>query len=133
MLVRKDARIDKPADLKGKRVGVPEYQQTAALWIARRAAARIRRPAQGHGILDGAPPSRSHGGATGFKPPPGVTVNQIPPEKSIGSMMVSGKLDAVMFYLLDPNLVDRSTVDLHSHPDIKPLFPDPVGRGRAVL
>ena len=42
------------------------------------------------------PPSRSHGGATGFKPPPGVTVNQIPPDKSIGSMMVSGELDAVM-------------------------------------
>ena len=28
----RDAGIDKPADLKGKRVGVPEYQQTAALW-----------------------------------------------------------------------------------------------------
>ena len=32
ILVRTDARIDQPADLKGKRVGVPEYQQTAALW-----------------------------------------------------------------------------------------------------
>ena len=74
-------------------------------------------------------PSHSHGGATGFKPPPGVTVNQIPPEKSIGSMMVSGELDAVIFYLLDPNLVDRSTIDLHSHPDIKPLFPDPAAEG----
>jgi 4,5-dihydroxyphthalate decarboxylase len=75
------------------------------------------------------PPSRSHGGATGFKPPPGVIVNQIPLEKSIGSMMVSGELDAVIFYLLDPNLVDRSTIDLHSHPDIKPLFPDPWAEG----
>ena len=31
-LVRTDAGIDSPADLKGKRVGVNEYQQTAALW-----------------------------------------------------------------------------------------------------
>ena len=31
MLVRKDAGIDGPADLKGKRIGVPEYVQTAAL------------------------------------------------------------------------------------------------------
>ena len=74
-------------------------------------------------------PSKSHGGATGFKAPPGVTVNQIPADKSIGSMMVSGELDAVMFYLVDPNLIDRSTVDLHSHPDIKPLFPDPLAEG----
>ena len=32
ILVRRDAGIDTPADLKGKRVAVPEYQQTAALW-----------------------------------------------------------------------------------------------------
>ena len=129
ILVRNDAKIDKPADLKGKRVGVPEYQQTAALWV--------------RGVLENefgvAPkdmefwmernPSKSHGGATGFKPPPGVTVNQIPEDKSIGSMMVSGELDAVMFYLVDPNLIDRSTVDLHNHPDIKPLFPDPLAEG----
>ena len=32
MMVRRDAGIEVPADLKGRRVGVPEYQQTAALW-----------------------------------------------------------------------------------------------------
>src|SRR5216683_6396037 len=30
--VRADAGVAQPSDLKGKRVGVPEYQQTAALW-----------------------------------------------------------------------------------------------------
>ena len=30
--VRKDAKIDSPAGLKGKRIGVPEYIQTSALW-----------------------------------------------------------------------------------------------------
>ena len=44
-------------------------------------------------------------------------------------MMVSGELDAVMYYLVDPNLIDRSTVDLHNHPDIKPLFADPWAEG----
>ena len=32
ILVRKDRGIEKPSDLKGKKMGVPEYQQTAALW-----------------------------------------------------------------------------------------------------
>jgi 4,5-dihydroxyphthalate decarboxylase len=75
------------------------------------------------------PPSRSHGGATGCVPPPGVTVRQIPPEKNIGAMMLAGELDAVMYYLVDPNLIDRSTADLRNHPDIKPLFSDPWAEG----
>ena len=128
-LVRKDAKIDKPSDLKGKRVGVPEYQQTAALWSRGALQHEFGVEPKDMEFWMERPPSRSHGGATGFKPPPGVTVNQIPLEKSIGSMMVSGELDAVIFYLLDPNLVDRSTIDLHSHPDIKPLFPDPWAEG----
>lgn len=31
--VRAEANIQTPADLKGKRMGVPEYQMTAAVWI----------------------------------------------------------------------------------------------------
>lgn len=129
ILVRKDAGIESPADMKGKRVGVPEYQQTAAVWS--------------RGILEHdfgvAPkdmefwmeraPSHSHGGSTGFQPPPGVTVHRIPQEKNIGSMMLSGELDATLLYLVDPNLIDRSTADLWHHPNIRPLF-EPIAEGR---
>jgi 4,5-dihydroxyphthalate decarboxylase len=44
-------------------------------------------------------------------------------------MMLSGELDASIHYLVDRNLVDRSTADLHDHPDIKPLFSDPLAEG----
>ena len=85
--VRADSGIEKPEDLKGKRVGVPEYQQTAALWS--------------RGVLKhefGVEPEdiewcmerteeRSHGGATGFQPPAGVSFNRIPADKSIGTML----------------------------------------------
>jgi 4,5-dihydroxyphthalate decarboxylase len=124
IFVRKDAKIAKPADLKGKRMGVPEYVQTSALWT--------------RGVLENefgvAPkdmtffmervPTHSHAGAIGFKAPPGVVINQIPPEKSIGSMMLSGEIDACMSYNRHQDLIDRSGADLESHPDIKPLFPD---------
>jgi 4,5-dihydroxyphthalate decarboxylase len=126
ILVRKDAKIAGPADLKGKRVGVPEYVQTSALWT--------------RGVLENefgiAPkdmtffmervPARSHAGAIGFAAPPGVTINQIPPEKSIASMLLGGGLDACMSYnRKQGDLIDRSDADLENHPAIKPLFADP--------
>jgi len=129
ILVRRAAGIDKPADLKGKRVGVPEYQQTAALWA---------RGVLQHefGVRDRdmefwmeRTPEMSHGGATGFKPPPGVVVHQIPADKSIGSMMLDGELDAVLHYLSGRNLVDRSRADLTNNPDFKYLFADPIAEG----
>src|SRR6202171_3946721 len=123
ILVRRGAGIDKPADLKGKRVGVPEYQQTAALWARGVLEHEFGVAPKDMEFWMERTPEMSHGGATGFKPPPGVTVHQIPADKSIGSMMLAGELDAVIFYLVDPNLIDRSTVDLRNHPDIKPLFP----------
>ena len=129
ILVRRDAGIETPADLKGKRVGVPEYQQTAALWA--RGVLRHEfgvEPRHMQFWMERGP-SHSHAGALGFMPPPGVTINLIAPEKSLGGMMLSGELDAALHYIVDPNLVDRSTADLWNHPDIRPLFADPLAEG----
>jgi len=130
ILVRADANIASPADLKGKRVGVPEYQQTAAIW--------------GRGVLEnefGVRPhdmeffmervaDKSHGGATGFRPPAGVTVHQIPASTNIGEMLVAGELDATLLYLARGNLIDRSRIDLSADKRVRPLFPDRALEGR---
>jgi 4,5-dihydroxyphthalate decarboxylase len=122
ILVRIASGIEKPEDLRGKRVGVPEYQQTAAIW--------------GRGVLQHEfgvhpkeiewfmerTPETSHGGATGFKPPTGVTVHQIPATTNIGEMLVKGELDATLLYLTNPNLVDRSRIDLSKDARFRPLF-----------
>ena len=129
ILVRRDARIDKPADLKGRRVGVPEYQQTAALWTRGALQHEFGVAASDMEFWMERVPTHSHAGAVAFKPPPGVTIHQIPAEKSIGSMMLSGEIEAVIHYIRHNNLVDRSTVDLNNHPDIKTLFPDPWAEG----
>jgi 4,5-dihydroxyphthalate decarboxylase len=125
VLVRRDAGIETPADLKGKRVGVPEYQQTAALWTRGVLQHEFGVEPKDMEFWMERNPERSHGSATGFKVPPGVTIHQIPLGKNIGSMMLSGELEATLLYIVDPNLVDRSTVDLWNHPDIRPLFSDP--------
>jgi 4,5-dihydroxyphthalate decarboxylase len=129
ILVRAAAGIEQPADLRDKRVGVHEYQQTAALWI--------------RGVLQhefGVAPADmdwymergeefSHGSATGFQPPPGLRFQRIPPEKSIASMLLADELDVALFYVSRRTLLDRSGVDLRGHPRIRPLFGDPLAEG----
>ena len=129
ILVRRAAGIEKPADLKGKRVGVPEYQQTAALWTRGALEHEFGVQARDLEWWMERVPSHSHRGAVGFEPPAGVVIKQVPAEKSLGSMMLSGEIDATVHYIRRTNLVDRSTIDLPSHPDVKPLFPDPLAEG----
>jgi 4,5-dihydroxyphthalate decarboxylase len=124
IVVRKDSGIDAPADLKGKRAGVPEYQQTAAIWT--------------RGVLQhefGVKPSdmswwmernddRSHGHTTGFKAPPGVSIAPVPLNTNLGDMLLRKEIDAIVHYIAHGNLVDRSRVDLFNHPEVKFLFED---------
>ena len=123
ILVNTNSGIVKPEDLKGKRVGVPEYQQTAALW--------------GRGVLQhefGVHASdmewfmeraedKSHGGATGFQPPDGVKLTYMKGDQTISSMLVSGELDAAIHYIPRANLVDRNPVDIRKHEAITDIIP----------
>lgn len=129
ILVRADRDIAQPADLKGKRVGVPEYQQTAALWTR---GALLHEFGVHPRDLEWSMernPERSHGGATGFAPPPGVRLRYIPPESSVGEMLASGELDAALHYLTDRNLVDRSRRDFTGSASVRYLFADRQAEG----
>ncbi len=130
ILVRKDARIAAPADLRGKRVGVPEYQQTAAVWGRGVLEHEFGvRPADIEWFMERTP-EKSHGGVTAFAPPAGVTVNRIPGSSSIGEMLLAGELDATLLYLANRNLVDRSRADLTGDPRFAYLFADRAAEGR---
>jgi 4,5-dihydroxyphthalate decarboxylase len=107
ILVREDSPIAHPEDLRGRRVGVLEYQQTAAVWI---------RGALQHefGIRDvdldwfmERRPAASHGGATGFTPPEGVRLTYVPSESSLAAMLMDRTIDAILFYPPEVDGVDR--------------------------
>jgi 4,5-dihydroxyphthalate decarboxylase len=128
--VRTDRGIKVPQDLRGKRVAVPEYQQTSAIW-----SRGILQHEFGVDMRDvewfmERTPDMSHGGSTGFKPPEGVRLNRIPPTTNIGEMMANGELDATLLYLMNTNLVDRSSVDLSKVPEVGYLFADPIAEGQ---
>ncbi len=125
ILVRNGAGIEMPADLRGKRVGVAEYQQTAALWSRGILSEEFGvQPREIEWFMERTP-EQSHGGATAFAPPEGVTVHSVPPDKNVGQMILDGELDATLVYIARGGAIDRSTIDLKRHPAMRPLFPDP--------
>jgi 4,5-dihydroxyphthalate decarboxylase len=93
--IRTDAGIRTPADLKGKRVGLPEYQITAVVWM---------RGMMQHeyGVL----PTDIHwrnGGLeqpgrqerTPLKPIPGLDLKPLGPEETLVGLLKAGELDAL--------------------------------------
>ena len=131
-----DSNIEKPEDLVGKRMGVGEYQQTAALWQ--------------RGILEhdfGVSQYKvhwymerteelSHGGQTGFIPPRGISFQRIPTEKSMASMLVKHELDAAAIdspWKNMPTFIGRSHRISGAEGDwskVKPLFSDRMAEGK---
>jgi 4,5-dihydroxyphthalate decarboxylase len=127
IVVRDDAGIKVPADLAGKRVGVPEYQQTAAVWTRGVLQHEFGVAAQDFQWWMERNPEMSHGGATAFEPPPGVQLNYIPRTTNIGEMLARGELDAALVYIAHNNLVDRSRATIEDTAGIRRLFPDVIG------
>lgn len=128
LLVHKDSGIKKPEDLKGKKIGVPEYQQTWAIWSRGVLEQEFGvRPSDITWYMERTP-DISHGGSTGFKAPPGVTINQIPRSTNIGDMLMNGELDGTLLYLSEKNLVDRSSADISEVCHL--LFEDPLAEAK---
>jgi len=130
-----DSGVKVPGDLVGKRIGVAEYQQTAALWtrgILERDFGVSQYKVEWHMERS---EELSHGGVTGFTPPPGISFHRIPPEKSLASMLVNHELDAAALrgpWTRSANLLDRSSRIPGAGGDwskIKPLFPDRMAEG----
>jgi len=128
IIVRNDAGIATAVDLRGKRIGVPEYQQTWAIWARGVLQHEFDVHARDIEWFMERNPDKSHGGATGFAAPAEVRVNQIPPTTNMGEMLVRGELDGALHYLVEKNLVDRSSVDVSAV--TRYLFPDPAAEGR---
>jgi 4,5-dihydroxyphthalate decarboxylase len=116
--VRTD-RVKKPADLKGRKVGVPEYQLTANVW----ARAFLDddfgvTPADIHWIRGGiAQPGRSE--KLAVKLPAGVRLDNAPQGVTISALLEAGEIDGFIAPRL-PSLIEKG------HPHIGWLFPDPV-------
>jgi len=130
MMVHVESGIATPADLRGKRLGVPEFQQTAAVWdrgiLQHEFGVDMR---DIHYFMERGG-QKSHGATTNFEPPPGVTLTHVADDSSIAKMLLNHEIDGTLHYISSLNAVDRSGVDLLARPEVRRLFPDPLAEGR---
>jgi 4,5-dihydroxyphthalate decarboxylase len=115
--IRTDAGIRTPADLKGKRVGLPEYQITAVVWM---------RGMMQHeyGVLptdihwrNGGQEQPGRQERTPLKPIPGLDLKPLGPDETLVGLLRAGELDA-LFTARAPSSY------LAGEPHIARLFPD---------
>ena len=114
--VRTD-RIKTPADLKGKTIGLPEYQMTANVWV--------------RGILEeeyGVAPRDIHWRRGGLEDPgreerarislpPEIDLQAVPSDRSISDMLEKGEIDGLLS-------ARAPSCFLRGAPNVARLFPD---------
>lgn len=129
ILVREDSDIDDPRALRGKRVGVLEYQQTSVVWIRGILAEHYGIDPRELTWFMERRPEQSHGGSTGFVAPEGVRLTYVPAETSLASMLMAGELDAILFYPQMLDAIDRKPEGQREAMRARSLFRDPRAEG----
>ena len=113
--------IRKAEDLKGKRIGVPEYQMTAPVWIRGILSDE-------HGVkitdaqhLSGGEEEPGRDEKLKLNLPSSIRLRPIGPQQTLARMLADGELDALV--------TARAPSTFHKEPDkVRRLFPDYVER-----
>jgi len=110
VFVNQEAGIERPEDLRGKRVGLPGYQMTLAVWV---------RGFLMHDYgLD--PPDMKwfteREEVTDFSGYPGLSLERIPSDKELNQMLIHHELDALM--------TTQPSLELKRSERVRRLFPD---------
>jgi 4,5-dihydroxyphthalate decarboxylase len=116
--VRNDRGIETPHDLKGKRIGVPEYQLTANVWVRLFLEEDHDLKASDVTWVRGGYEDPERVEKIGLNLPRGVVVEDAPPGKTISDLLASGEVDAV----IGPR---APSCFVQGHPKVKYLFEDP--------
>ena len=114
--IRRDGTVKQPSDLKGKRVGIPEWAQTAAVYsrglLQHQYGVDLASIQWVQAGVD--QPGRQE--KVKLNLPAGIDYKPAP-DKSLGGMLVSGEIDAALSAHA-PECFE------HGHPNVLRMFPD---------
>jgi len=94
--IRTDRGIRSPQDLRGRIVGVPEYQMTAALWIRGILSDEYGVKTSDMRWRNGGLQKPGRGERTPISLPPSIELEAIPAGKSLSGMLADGEIDALI-------------------------------------
>jgi 4,5-dihydroxyphthalate decarboxylase len=116
IFVRADAGITSLAQLKGAKIGLPEYQQTAAMWVRGMMADEGVRASDVTWHVGGlnAP---SEGERIALKLPEDIVISALAGADTLDDMLLAGQLDAIISPRVPASLQ-------RGDPRIKRLYPD---------
>ncbi len=111
------AGIERPQDLVGKRVGVPEYQMTAPVWIRGILADEYGVAPDSVAYFSGGEEEPGRVEKLKLDLPPRIRITPIGPERTLARMLADGELDALQ--------TARAPSTFYSEPArVRRLFPD---------
>lgn len=113
--VNRDSGIESPRDLIGKRVGNPEYQMTAPVWIRGILADHYEVPIDSVTYVTGGEEEPGRDEKIRLDLPPHIKVERIGPNQTLARMLSEGEIDA-LYTARKPSTFDGRKV--------KRLFPD---------
>jgi 4,5-dihydroxyphthalate decarboxylase len=115
--IRTDRGIRSASDLKGKRIGVPEYQVTAALWVRALLSQEYGVEPWDFEWLQGGLEQPGRVEKLTLNLPPAVKVSSIPADATLDDWLRNGELDALIA-MRPPRCFNEGV------PQVARLFPD---------
>lgn len=115
--IRTDRGIATPADLRGKRVGVPEYQMSAAMWVRGFFKDEFAIAAEDLHWIQGGLEQSGRRDKFPLNLPDGFPLSGAPEARTLSDMLAAGDLDAVIS-------ARRPSCFTAGHPKVGRLFPD---------
>ena len=95
IFLSRDSGIREPKDLIGKRVGVPEYQMTAGVWIRGTLSDEYGVPVSGVTYFRGGEEEPGRPEKLRLSLPPEIRLASIPEKSTLSAMLAAGEIDAL--------------------------------------